>query len=178
MSVGKAPTTASRIATIGILSALGTGLMFLEFPIFPVVNFLKYDPSDILALLAAFVFGPVDGILVILTKNLLFYLLKSADIVGIMMNFVAGVSYLLPTVLIYRVRRNRLMEIVGYVTGVIVVTGVMAVMNMLVVPFYWKVKLSDVLVLLPWISAFNVVKFGFNSVVNALLHERIERIFE
>ncbi|MFN4200963.1 MAG: ECF transporter S component, partial [Fervidobacterium gondwanense] len=98
---------ATRIATIGIMSALATGLMFLEFPIFPAANFLKFDPSDILPILSGFIFGPLDGVLVLLIKDLLFYLLKSGDIVGIAMNFAAGVSFLLPAVYIYRIRKNR-----------------------------------------------------------------------
>jgi len=51
-------SSAVRIATIGIMSALATGLMFLELPIFPSVNFLKFDPSDILPLLADLFLDP------------------------------------------------------------------------------------------------------------------------
>lgn len=102
----KKHATATRIATIGIMSALATGLMFLEFPIFPFADFLKYDPSDILALLAGFTFGIPDAIFVLLIKDLLFYILKSADIVGILMNFAAGFFFIVPTVLIYRIRKT------------------------------------------------------------------------
>jgi len=170
--------SAVRIATIGIMSALATGLMFLEFPIFPAADFLKFDPSDILPLLAGFIFGPLDGVLVLLIKDLLFYLLKSGDIVGIMMNFAAGVSFLLPVIYIYRIRKNRVFEVIGYVVGVLVVTGVMTVLNMLVVPVYWKVPFEETLKLLPFIAGFNAIKFTIDSVVNALLRERIARIFE
>ncbi len=168
----------TRIATIGIMSALATGLMFLEFPIFPAVGFLKYDPSDILPILAGFIFGPIDSVLILAIKNLMFYLLKSGDIVGILMNFAAGISYLLPVVLIYRWRKNRVFEIIGYVIGVIVVTGVMTLLNMVVVPAYWKIPFEETLKFLPWIAGFNAIKFSIDSVVNALLRERVEKIFE
>ncbi|MEN3041809.1 MAG: ECF transporter S component [Fervidobacterium sp.] len=168
----------TRIATIGIMSALATGLMFLEFPIFPAVNFLKYDPSDILPLLAGFIFGLSDGILILAIKDLMFYLLKSADIVGIIMNFVAGASYLLPTVLTYRWRKNRVFEIIAYVNGVFIATGVMMLLNMIVVPVYWKISFEDTLKLLPWIAGFNAIKFSIDSVVNAFIRKRVEKIFE
>jgi riboflavin transporter FmnP len=171
-------SSAVRIATIGIMSALATGLMFLEFPIFPSVNFLKFDPSDILPLLEGFIFGPIDGILVLLIKDILFYLLKSGDIVGIMMNFAAGVSFLLPVIYIYRIRKDRVFEIIGYVVGVLVVSGVMTVLNMVVVPFYWKIPLKETLKYLPYIAGFNAIKFSIDAVVTALIRERIEKIFE
>ncbi len=171
-------TTTLKIATIGIMSALATGLMFLEFPIFPAVGFLKYDPSDVLAILAGFIFGPVDGVIILLIKNLLFYLLKSGDIVGIAMNFAAGVSYLLPTVLIYRWRKNRVVEIIGYIVGVIVVSGVMVLLNMIVVPKYWKISFEETLKFLPWIAGFNAIKFSIDSLINGLIRKRIEKIFE
>ncbi|MFN3691706.1 MAG: ECF transporter S component [Fervidobacterium sp.] len=170
--------TATRIAIIGIMSALATGLMFLEFPIFPSIGFLKYDPSDILPILAGFIFGPTEGILILAIKDILFYLLKSGDIVGIAMNFVAGISYLLPTVLIYRWRKNRVVEVIAYTVGVIVATGVMSLLNMVVVPLYWKIPFNDTLKWIPWIAGFNAIKFSIDSVINALVRERVSRIFE
>jgi len=100
----------TRISTIGIMSALATGLMFLEFPIFPAANFLKYDPSDILPLLAGFIFTPLDGVIILLIKDVLFYLLKSGDIIGITMDFIAGIAYVLPVLYIYRLRKTELLR--------------------------------------------------------------------
>ncbi|MFN6991190.1 MAG: ECF transporter S component [Fervidobacterium sp.] len=170
--------TATRIAIIGIMSALATGLMFLEFPIFPSIGFLKYDPSDILPILAGFVFGPTEGILILAIKDILFYVLKSGDIVGIAMNFVAGISYLLPTVLIYRWRKSKIVEVIAYTVGIIVVTGVMSLLNMVVVPLYWKIPFDDTLKWIPWIAGFNAIKFSIDSFINALVRERVSRIFE
>ncbi len=168
----------TRISTIGIMSALATGLMFLEFPIFPAANFLKYDPSDILALLAGFIFTPLDGVIILLIKDVLFYLLKSGDIIGITMDFIAGIAYVLPVLYIYRLRKNRAFEILGYIVGVLVVSGVMTLLNMFVVPVYWKIPFAETLKLLPWIAGFNVLKFTINSVVNGLVRVRITKIFE
>ncbi|HCI29255.1 MAG TPA: ECF transporter S component [Fervidobacterium sp.] len=171
-------SSVTRISTIGIMSALATGLMFLEFPIFPAVSFLKYDPSDILPLLAGFIFTPLDGVIIQLIKDVLFYLLKSGDIVGITMDFIAGIAYLLPVIYIYRIRKNRVFEILGYIVGVLIVSGVMVLLNMLVVPVYWKIPFEETLKLLPWIAGFNALKFSINSVVNGLIRPRISKIFE
>jgi riboflavin transporter FmnP len=94
------------------------------------------------------------------------------------MNFAAGVSFLLPVIYIYRIRENRVFEIIGYVVGVLVVSGVMTVLNMVVVPFYWKIPLKETLKYLPYIAGFNAIKFSIDAVVTALIRERIEKIFE
>lgn len=82
-----------RISFVGVFSALATLMMFLEFPIFPQASFLKYDPSEIPALIVSFLLGPKVGMLVILIKDILFFLVKSGDPVGIAMNAVLGMSF-------------------------------------------------------------------------------------
>ena len=141
------------------------------------VNFLKYDPSDILALLTAFIYTPTVGVIVLAIKDLLFYIFKSGDIVGIAMNFVAGVLFIVPTALIYA-KKGRFREILGYITGVTAATGGMVLLNILVVPHYWKIPLSEVFKLLPWIIGFNAIKFSIDSVVNAIIHKRVKNILE
>ncbi|HCL99248.1 MAG TPA: riboflavin transporter, partial [Fervidobacterium sp.] len=96
----------------------------------------------------------------------------------ITMDFIAGVAYVLPVLYIYRVRKNRAFEILGYIVGVLVVSGVMTLLNMFVVPVYWKIPFAETLKLLPWIAGFNVLKFTINSIVNGLVRVRITKIFE
>ncbi|SHH28208.1 ECF transporter S component [Thermosipho atlanticus] len=170
-------TNAKRVAIIGVFSALAFVVMYIEFPIFPAVNFLKYDPSDIMALLIAFIYSPTTGILVLAIKDVLFYLFKSGDIVGIIMNFVAGVLFILPAAIIYA-KKGRAREIFGYIIGVASATGGMVLLNMVVVPFYWKVPLETVFTLLPWIIGFNAIKFSIDSVVNYIIHKRVKGILE
>lgn len=51
------------IAVTGMLGALATVLMFLEFPIPMLIPpFIKFDFSELPALLAAYAMGPVSGI--------------------------------------------------------------------------------------------------------------------
>ena len=60
------------IAVTGILGAVGFVLMLLEFPLaFLIPSFIKFDFSELPALIAAFSFGPFYGVLVCLIKNLL-----------------------------------------------------------------------------------------------------------
>jgi riboflavin transporter FmnP len=170
-------TNAKKVAIIGVFSALAFVVMYLEFPIFPAVNFLKYDPSDIMALLIAFIYSPSMGVLVLVIKDILFYIFKSGDIVGIAMNFIAGALFVLPAALIYA-KKGRAREIFGYIVGIAAATGGMALLNLIVVPLYWKVPIETVFSLLPWIIGFNAIKFSIDSVVNYIIHRRVKKILE
>ena len=54
-----------RVAISGILGALGFVLMLLEFPLpFIIPAFIKFDFSELPAIIAAFAYGPLHGIFV------------------------------------------------------------------------------------------------------------------
>ncbi|MDK2900068.1 MAG: riboflavin transporter [Thermosipho sp. (in: thermotogales)] len=168
---------AKRVAIIGVFAALAFVVMYIEIPIFPAVNFLKYDPSDILVLLTAFIYSPTVGVIVLAIKDILFFIFKSQDIVGIAMNFAAGALFIVPAAIIYG-KKNRFREILGYIIGTVAATGGMALLNMIVVPYYWKIPLEEVFKLLPWIIGFNAIKFSIDSVINGIIHRRVKNILE
>ncbi len=56
---------------IAILGALAFLLMFLEFPVIPIVSYLKLDFSDVPVLIGTLLDGPVTGIMIAVVKCLL-----------------------------------------------------------------------------------------------------------
>ncbi|MDN5368269.1 MAG: riboflavin transporter, partial [Thermovirga sp.] len=57
--------TTERIVKLAILSSLGLVLMFfVRFPVIPTASFLEYEPGDVPALVASFLYGPSSGLLV------------------------------------------------------------------------------------------------------------------
>ena len=81
------------IAVTGMLGALATVLMFLEFPIPMLIPpFIKFDFSELPALLAAYAMGPVSGIAVCFIKNAINLLHTQTGGVGELSNFILGVS--------------------------------------------------------------------------------------
>lgn len=92
------------LVTVGMLSTIAYVLMLLNFPIPPFPSFLLIDFSDIPALIASLVFGPVAGIFVELIKNILDYFMKGSPTgvpVGHIANFAAGIIFILPTWYVY-----------------------------------------------------------------------------
>lgn len=64
-------TRVQRLAVLACMSALAFVLMLFEFPVIPVVSYLKMDFSDLPVLIATWLYGPVAGIIVAAIKCLL-----------------------------------------------------------------------------------------------------------
>lgn len=75
---------------VGMMGAVAFILMAtVQFPILPAAPFLKYDPSDAVGLLAAFLLGPTAGVAVVAVKNLLFLFFRAGTPFGPLANFIA-----------------------------------------------------------------------------------------
>ncbi len=69
------------IAITGMLSAIGFILMYIEFSVPIMPSFIKMDLSELPALIGAFAYGPVCGILICLVKNILHMTVSSTALV-------------------------------------------------------------------------------------------------
>lgn len=114
-----------KIAMIGLFSALAVILHVLDFPVPFAPPFYKLDFSEIPALLGAFAFGPVAGVMIEFCKILLKLLFKgtSTAFVGDLANFVIGCSLILPASIIYTFRKTKKRAIVSCVTGTLIITA-------------------------------------------------------
>lgn len=90
-----------------LLSALAYILAFLEFPVPLSPSFARMDFSDFPALIGAFAFGPVCGILVELIQNTLQLFTTSTGGVGEFANFLMGGAYAAAAGLIYQKHKNQ-----------------------------------------------------------------------
>lgn len=117
-----------KIVATAMLSAISFVLMFIEFPIPMLIPpFIKFDISDLPALLGAFAFGPWTGALIELLKNLLHIVFKgsSSAYVGELCNFILGAMMCITAGYIYKNQKNKKHAIIGAICG----AGVMAVIS-------------------------------------------------
>jgi riboflavin transporter len=172
------------LVSIGMLSSIGFVLMLLNFPLPPFPKFLMVDFSDIPALIAALIFGPVAGILVELFKNLLDYILTSSDTgipIGHLSNFVAGVLFVVPTYYIYEKLKSKKGMTYALIAGTVIMAVVMSILNyFIILPAYTlfmgfpamsgeEIRQMVVVGILP----FNIVKGIIISIVFMLLFVRM-----
>lgn len=82
----------NKIVRLTMLSALSVILMLLiRFPLIPAAMFLEYEPGDVPALIAAFLFGPIGGLMVTAVVSLIqaFTVSAGSSWIGAVMHFIA-----------------------------------------------------------------------------------------
>src|SRR5699024_188033 len=90
------------LIVIGLLVSISLLLFFIIFPFLMLTTYLKVDFSDIPALIAGIIFSPIAGVLVILVKNGLYFVISGAtDPVGVVANFLAGSVFIFPVAYFY-----------------------------------------------------------------------------
>lgn len=120
----------NRFIKLSLLSAIAVILMYIDFPVIPIFPWLKIDLSDVPALMGAFAFGPLAGVIIELMKNLLILIVKGTGtgFVGELANFLVGVALVWPAALVYTKNKTKKTAILGMVLGVlcIEVVGILA----------------------------------------------------
>ena len=80
------------ITMTALLSAMAYVLAFVEFPVPLSPSFARMDLSDFPALIGAFAFGPLAGLLIELVKNALQLMTTSTGGIGEIANFLMGAA--------------------------------------------------------------------------------------
>lgn len=131
------PNKTHLIVGCGVLAAAATALQYLEIP--SPVNFIALDFSDLPALLGAFAYGPVAGILIEFIKNVIHLAVSRSGYVGELSNFILGAVFTLTAGLIYQKYKTKKSAILGGVIGALVMAAVSYPSNLFVVyPFYYN----------------------------------------
>lgn len=137
---------ARQIAASGMLAAVAIILQYIELPI-PMLmpSFIKFDFSDLPALIGAFAFGPVTGIVIELVKNLLHCAVSQSATVGELSNFILGAVFTGTAGLIYKNKKNKKNAIIGGIVGAVVMGIISIPSNYFVVyPFYYNFMPEEV----------------------------------
>ena len=118
MNHTKPHKTLYSIALCAVLAGISALLQLIEFPVaFIIPEFVKFDISDLPALIAAYGLGPLWGAAVCLVKNLIHLPLGSTGGVGELANLLIGIAYTLPAGLIYRRVHSRRGAFIGGLAG-------------------------------------------------------------
>lgn len=124
-------TRTRRIAFIGIFSAIAAVLMYLEIPLWFAPPFYEIDFSEVPVLICAFAYGPVAGVIAEFVKIVLKLFLKgtSTAFVGDLANFIIGCTMILPTSIIYHIKKTRKTALAGMAAGTAFMTVFGSVFN-------------------------------------------------
>ena len=156
------------IATVGVLGAVATILMYLEFPLtFLIPSFVKFDFSDLPALLASFALGPIAGIAVCFIKCVIHIAVSSSAGVGELAHFILGCCFVLPAGIIYKRIKTKKSALIGSLAGSLIMAAASLPVNYYITyPFYMRAYgLSEETI----ISMYRAILPSIESLPQALL---------
>ena len=161
----KGKITTRVMVGAGMLAAVACVLQYLEFPIPLMPPFIKFDFSDLPALIGAFAYGPVTGILIELIKNLIHCAVSQSATVGELSNFILGASFALTAGLIYKHKKSKKNALIGGLVGALVMGLVSVPSNYFVVyPFYYNFMPEETV-----LAAYQAILPGMKSIMQSLL---------
>lgn len=126
----KTPVLSVRTITMtALLSAMAYVLAFVEFPVPLSPSFARMDLSDLPALIGAFAFGPLSGLLIELVKNALQLLTTSTGGIGEIANFLMGASYVVTAGVIYKHHKTKKTALLACIAASFVMGAAAALAN-------------------------------------------------
>lgn len=116
--------TTRKIVIIGVFSAISFALMLFEIAVPFAPSFYKIDLGDLPALIGAFAFGPMVGVLIEFIKILLNLIFQGTTtaFVGELANFIVGCSFVLPASIVYAFKKTRKSAIIATIVGTVCIT--------------------------------------------------------
>ena len=189
-----------KMALIGMFSAVAAVLHMLDFPLpFLAPPFYKLDFSELPALIGAFAFGPVSGVLIEFLKILLKLVFKgtSTALVGDLANFVVGCSFILPASIIYNFKKTKKVAVTGCVVGTVILTLFGTMFNAIyLIPAFSKLYGMDLEVIIGMgtkinaaiidlttfvifaVGPINILKGSVISLLTILIYKKIRPIIK
>lgn len=165
-----------KVVTLALFTALCIILSFVEIALFPAAPYLKYDPSAVVAVFAAFAYGPVSGLLVGAVAAVVHGLFMG-DPWGSLMTVIVLVCLIVPAGLVYRAKPTRAGALAGLVAGAVLSVAGAVLGNLLITPIYTGTSVEAVAALIvPVLLPFNVIKAAVNVVLAFLLYEPVEKL--
>lgn len=171
--------TTHQLVIISLLSAVAYVVMFVgRVPM--IVDFLKYDPKDVVIMISGLAFGPAVTIIMSLVISFIEMITVSIDgPIGFLMNVLSTVAYVVPAIVIYRKNYSTKNLIIGLTIGTLLTTLVMTGWNYIVTPVYLQIPRAEVVkMLLPIIVPSNLIKYSINSGIVLLIQKPVLRTFK
>lgn len=163
---------------MAVFSALAVVIALICQVIPPVAGFLSLDVKDAVIAMASFIYGPISAPIIALVAAFIEAVtFSTTGWYGFIMNFASSAVFSLTASLVYKKKRTLNGALFGFISAVILTTGVMLLLNTFVTPLYMEyigvpMTRADVIAMIPKIlMPFNFSKALLNSAVAMLLYK-------
>ena len=170
-----------KIVTIAMLTAIGYGLSWLEFPIFPAAPFLKLDFSTFATLFGGYLFGFPAAVIIEGIKQLMIWGTKSSTAgVGEIANFLMVTAFVLAPTIMYRFKKGIGWVVLGLSVGCVCQIGVSLICNRYITfPLFVGAGAKSMFESLwAYVLAFNAIKSVAVSVLVFFLYKRLSFVLK
>jgi len=180
-----------KLTITAVMAAIGTVIymVFPEINIVPGVSYMKIDFSDFPAILTGMVFGPIQGILVEVVKNIIHLTKTTTFGIGEIMNVILGsgivLSMSLFTKLFAKIFKEKRFSIKTYVITAIITIIITIILgwlaNIVFTPIFYKLMGIPLVSETYWAgvwgsTALNTVKACFNVIPFYPVYLAVEKI--
>jgi len=167
----KRVTNTKRLAMLAILTALAYA--FVATVRIPAVAFLKYEPKDVIIVMAGFIYGPMASVVVsVLSSFIEMVTISDTAWWGLLMNVLSSLTFALPATIIYKRIKSKFGALIGLLVGVIIMTACMLGFNVLITPLYLTVPRQVVVGMLAKVFLpFNAIKGLLNTSLIMLIYK-------
>lgn len=125
------------LVSVAMLSAVAYLLAFIEIQVPLSPTFARMDVSDLPALIAAFAFGPLSGVMVELIKNGLQLTSTNTAGVGELANFLMGSALAFTAGSLYQKHKTKKIALLGCIAGSVAMAVAAGILNYFVLlPLY------------------------------------------
>ena len=166
-----------RLTLMAMFAALAYIVMLVgRFPISS-VDFLKYDPKDVILVICGFILGPMPALLVTFVVSAIEMLtVSSTGIIGLIMNVLSSAGFACTAAFVYKKRHSLRGAAVGLVLGALVMTALMLMWNYFITPYYMGMPREAVAAMLvPVFLPFNLIKSALNAAIAMLIYKPVSR---
>lgn len=154
------------ITVTAMLSAVAFVLMYLEITVPIMPAFIKFDFSDLPALLGSFALGPVCGVLICLIKNVLHLACSNSMFVGELSNFILGAVFVATAGNLYKLKKTKKNALISGVAAALVM-GIVSVFSnyFIVYPVYYQAGMAEETIL----QMYQVLAPSMKNILQCLL---------
>ena len=166
-----------RLTLMAMFAALAYIVMLVgRFPISS-VDFLKYDPKDVILVICGFILGPMPALLVTFVVSIIEMItVSSTGVIGLIMNVLSSAGFACTAAFVYKKRHSLRGAAVGLTLGALVMTVLMLMWNYFITPFYMGYPREAVAAMLvPVFLPFNLIKSALNAAIAMLIYKPVSR---
>lgn len=169
--------SAKRIAYMSVFTALCFIVSLFDFPLFPAAPMLKLDFGNVFVMLAGFMFGPMEGIIVCAIKELIHITLGTTGGVGELANIIMTTSYLLVPAVVYRFKKGLPTVIITLIAATLISTGISFFVNKYInFPIYGDADLTFFNSVWQFIIYFNLIKWSAISILTLAVYKPFKKL--